>query len=159
MLVSYNLRTGETISAPYTCYRLSSSSHFRIESHMSCPCVLEPFMLVFLEALVSIPGNQNGISYSTDYIFLSSDLQEDITIVSAWYLCLAGHLASGLQGERIFSILPLPLIFQIGLLPPLPALSRAQNRWKSYLKLFTMLISNELWSIHFCSKGFIKQRM
>jgi len=40
-------------------------------------------MLVFLEALVSIPGNQNGISYSTDYIFLSSDLQEDITIVSA----------------------------------------------------------------------------
>lgn len=39
-----------------------------------------------------------------DYVFLSSDLQEDITILSpsARYVCLAGHLASRLQEERIY---------------------------------------------------------
>lgn len=53
-LVSSNFRTRETIFAPPFATDLKGVIFLGFESHMSLQHMLEPFLLIFLEALVSI---------------------------------------------------------------------------------------------------------
>lgn len=82
---------------------LRATSHGNTCWSPSCLYFWKPLF----QSLVTIMASLTH-THSTDSIFSSSDLQEVMTILSAWYLCLAGHLASRLQEERIFSILLLP---------------------------------------------------